>query len=54
MARRKLVSTSEAPEGPNRTIKVKVRYAESKHVKDMRENFERMEKHAMRSSRMYR
>ena len=34
--------------------KVKVRYAESKQVKDMRENFEKREKIAQRSSKTYR
>ena len=37
-----------------RTAKVKVRYQETKLVRDMRENFEKEEKRAMRSSRAYR
>lgn len=34
--------------------KVKVRYGESKMVKEMRENFDKREKIAMRSSKTYR
>ena len=34
--------------------KMKVRYVESKQVKDFRENYEKMEKQAMRKSRSYR
>ena len=43
----------DEPGGP-KSGKVKVRYVESKHVKDMREDFERKEKTAQRSSRTYR
>ena len=43
----------DEPDGP-KSGKVKVRYVESKHVRDMREDFERKEKTAMRSSRTYR
>ena len=48
-----VVAKLASSEGP-RQAKVKVRYTENKQVKDMRLNFERMEKHAMRSSRTYR
>ena len=37
-----------------RTAKIKVRYAETKMVKEMREKFEKAEKVALRSSRTYR
>ena len=37
-----------------RTAKMKVRYQETKLVRDMRENFEKEEKRVMRSSRAYR
>lgn len=46
-------SNPEEREGP-RATKVKVRYGETKQVKDMRENFEKAEKVALRSSRSYR
>ena len=42
------------PEGAQTSSKTRVRYVESKHVKACRENFERMEKQAMRSSKAYR
>ena len=38
----------------NMAGKVKVRYAESKMVKEMRDNFEKREKVAQRSSKTYR
>jgi hypothetical protein len=34
--------------------KMKVRYQESRQVRDMRENYEKADKRAMRSSRAYR
>ena len=37
-----------------KAAKIKVRYAETKMVKDMRENFEKREKIAQRSSKTYR
>ena len=46
-------SNEDEREG-QRATKVKVRYGETKQVKDMRQNFEKAEKIAMRSSRSYR
>ena len=37
-----------------RAAKIKVRYAETKQVKEMRDKFEKAEKVALRSSRTYR
>ena len=37
-----------------KAAKIKVRYAETKMVKEMREKFEKAEKVALRSSRTYR
>ena len=44
----------EDAEGAQRAAKIKVRYVESKQVREMREKFEKKEKIAMRSSRTYR
>ena len=35
-------------------VKMRVRYAESKQVKEMREHFEKAEKIALRSSKTYK
>ena len=48
------IDSSNQPQEFKLTGKVKVRYAESKMVKDMRENFEKREKIAQRSSKTYR
>ena len=41
-------------DGPTRTTKSKVSYAESKRSKEYREHFEKREKQVMRSSKTYR
>ena len=48
------IDSSNQPQEFKLTGKVKVRYAETKMVKDMRENFEKREKIAQRSSKTYR
>ena len=41
-------------DGAPRAGKIKVRYVESRSIKDMRKDFEIREKHVMRSSKAYR
>ena len=52
-AKQVITGNDETQEAP-KAAKVKVRYAETKQVRDMRENYEKAEKRAMRSSRAYR
>ena len=47
-------ATDDWDQDAPKAAKIKVRYAESKQVRDMRENFEKAEKRAMRSSKAYR
>ena len=51
---RKSTSEDDGNREGLRTAKMKVRYQETKLVRDMRENFEKEEKRVMRSSRAYR
>ena len=55
MTRTRIRSTSnDANQEAPKAAKIRVRYAESKQVRDMRENYEKAEKRAMRSSKAYR
>ena len=53
-AKQEISGHDESQEVKPKASKIKVRYAETKQVRDMRENFEKEEKRAMRSSRAYR
>ena len=54
IAAKQVLQDNDGNQDAPKAAKIKVRYAETKLVKDMRENYEKAEKRAMRSSRAYR